>query len=368
MSRVLISGYIGFNNSGDEGILMAITQHLRALAPDLEITVLSRRPAETQRLYGTRAVHRFSPPAVVAAMACTDLLISGGGSLIQDVTSTRSLYYYLGIIELARRMGKKVVVYANGIGPVLRPMNRALTSRVLSGVDLITLRERGSLVELEGLGVVGPRVEVTADPVFGLQPATPAKAREILAGEDVGATGGLKVGVSVRRWQGLEGWAGAVAAVADRLVDEHGAQVVFLPMEFPGDVEACRGVAARMRRPAVILRGKYMADEYMALVGELDLLIGMRLHSLIFAARQEVPLVGLVYDPKVRGFLESIGQPAECDVRGLTAGQLAAAVSGALERREEIRQSLKAKVGPLAGLAVRNAELTLELLGRRAER
>ncbi|MGE5560033.1 MAG: polysaccharide pyruvyl transferase CsaB [Chloroflexota bacterium] len=361
MSRILISGYIGFGNSGDEGILMAMTQHLRAAVPSVEITVLSNRPAETEALYGVRAVARFNLAAVSRAIRDADLIINGGGSLLQDRTSSRSLFYYLYIIWRAKLLRKRVVLYANGIGPVRRPLNRRLTARILNSVDLITLRESMSLAELRGLGVDRPPVEVTADPVFGLSPAPPERARELLAAEGVGTRRPL-VGVSVRQWANLETWAEAIAVAADHLIDRHGASVAFIPMEFSADVVVAEAVARRMRNPATIIRGKYIATDCMAIVGQLDLLLGMRLHSLIFAARQQVPLIGIDYDPKVRGLLAELGQPSAGDVASLSAATLIRLADEAMARLPEIRASLQGVTDSLAALARRNAELTANVL------
>ena len=365
MTKALISGYIGFHNSGDEAVLMAIVQDLRAAVRDVDITVLSRRPEETSVSYGVQAVDRFSPAEVWKAVKDCDVLISGGGSLVQDVTSSRSLFYYLGIIWLAKRLGRKVMVYANGVGPVRRPVNRLLTSFVLNQVDLITLRDQASAAELERLGVRRPRILVSADPVFGLRPVAPERADAVLATEGLAGSGsgvGPLVGISVRRWDGLERWGPVVAAAADHLVERHGARIVFLPMEFPGDVEVSRWVASRMHfKGAKVLGGRYLATEYMALVGRLDLLVGMRLHSLIFAARQYVPLVGLEYDPKVRGVLTALGQSVAGDVLSIDTKTLVAAADAALEGEVGSREALSQRLAALERLARDNATLASEL-------
>lgn len=364
--KVLISGYIGFRNSGDEAVLMAIIQDLRSVWPDVDITVLSRRPEETSASYSVHSVDRFAPGAVLTALRACDMLISGGGSLVQDVTSNRSLFYYLAIIWMAKRLGRKVFVYANGVGPVRRPLNRLLTSRVLNRVDFITLRDQTSAAELKRLRIRRPRILVTADPVFGLRPAPVERIDGIFKSEGLavadGSAAGPLVGISVRRWEGLERWGLVIAAAADHLVERYGARIVFLPMEFPGDVAVSDWVAGRMRHPARVLTGRYMATEYMGLVGRLDLLVGMRLHSLIFAARQGVPLAGLEYDPKVRGVLEAIGQHVAGHVDTIDAGALITAVDAALERGDEARRAISARLGDLEHLARQNAALAVELL------
>jgi polysaccharide pyruvyl transferase CsaB len=305
---------------------------------------------------------------VTQAIREADLVINGGGSLLQDRTSSRSLYYYLFIIWQAKLLGKQVVLYANGIGPVNGPVNRRLTRGILNQVDLITLREPTSLAELRTLGVNRPPIEVTADPVFGLSPASPERARQLLRA--AGAPEGRPlIGISVRQWPGQERWGAAVAAAADHLALRHGAAVVFIPMEFPGDVVMADEVARQMRQPATIMRDKLIATDCMAVIGELDLLLGMRLHSLIFAGRQQVPLVGIDYDPKVRGLLSLLGQPSAGSIESLRAEEMIELVDSAMARLPAIRQSLSGSTDRLADLARRNAELTTRVLsGARRQR
>ena len=115
----LISGYYGFGNSGDEAILQAVYANIQSVMDgNVEISVLSNEPEETRRRYGYHTTHRFHFRSVLQAIRKCDVLVSGGGSLLQDRTSTRSLLYYLSIIYLSELMGKKVMLYANGIGPV----------------------------------------------------------------------------------------------------------------------------------------------------------------------------------------------------------------------------------------------------------
>lgn len=366
MNKVLISGYIGFRNAGDEAILAAITRDLKVFCPEVEITVLSRDPARTQRIHGVRAVNRFDPWSVFREIAATDLLISGGGSLLQDVTSSRSLYYYLSIIFLAQRLGKKVALYANGFGPITRSYNRALVTRVLDTVDLITLRDETSGEEVSKLALRRARVVVTADPTFSLEPAEPGRIDAILAAEGVPTDRPL-AGVAVRRWKSWDHYRSVIAETADTLARKHGTGILFIPMETPGDVGVAEEIAGDMKSPASILRGEYLAAEYLGIIGRLSLLLGMRLHSLIFAARQGVPMVGLTYDPKVENFLRSLGQPSAGDVRRLRTAELIAFTEGVLARREALRQDLLAKASTLRDKARESARLIAELLRSEGE-
>ncbi|MEG2583986.1 MAG: glycosyltransferase, partial [Oscillospiraceae bacterium] len=105
---VMISGYYGFNNSGDDSILRAIVDSLLEIKPDIDIIALSKNPTETESIYGIKSIHRFNVFRIFWRLLHTKLLISGGGSLIQDITSDKSLAYYLGIINIAKLAGAKV--------------------------------------------------------------------------------------------------------------------------------------------------------------------------------------------------------------------------------------------------------------------
>ena len=141
MYNILISGYYGFDNIGDESILRTLVTSLRERIPDCSLTVLSHDPAATREKYGVEAVERMSPLAIARAVRRCDMLISGGGSLLQDVTSSKSLHYYLAIIRFAQLLGKKVFIYSQGIGPIEKDADRRATARALRRADGIVVQD-----------------------------------------------------------------------------------------------------------------------------------------------------------------------------------------------------------------------------------
>ena len=179
MGNVLLSGYYGFGNIGDEAILTSTINALRKARPDLNLIVLSQHPDETSHTYNVESYHRMSITEVTTAMKKSDLVIFGGGSLLQDATSFRSLLYYLSIINLAHIYKKPVIVYANGIGPIRSRLGRVLTKRALETVEAITVRDAESRDELIEMGVTKD-IEVTADPAFLLEPSPDYVVDEIL--------------------------------------------------------------------------------------------------------------------------------------------------------------------------------------------
>ncbi|MBR5870137.1 MAG: glycosyltransferase, partial [Clostridia bacterium] len=178
---ILFCGYYGFGNMGDDSLLSAIVANLRKENPHVKLTVMSKNPRETARIYGTDAVNRFSPFAVIGAMRRSKVLIFGGGNLLQDGSSARSLFYYTWILKMAKRCGCKIMVYANGIGPLHLEKSKRAAAEALSLSDIITLREHDSMRECAALGVACDNIRLTADPAFTLKEADTAAVDEICA-------------------------------------------------------------------------------------------------------------------------------------------------------------------------------------------
>jgi len=311
LSRIVLSGYYGFHNVGDEAILEATLRLFRRYRPGLEVVVLSGDPEHTRRSYDVAAVHRGNLPAVVRVLRQATLLVSGGGGLLQDVTGWRSVPYYLGIIKLAMLLGVRVAVFAQGIGPMERRLNRRLVKQVLSRVDWISVRDPASLDLLKELGV-SRAVELAADPVFTLEP--PALPEVERCRSEYGLRrekGRPLVGISLRRLPGGDddaAFIGLARAACLFLEQQMGARLLFLPFQKKEDLEAGHAVFSGLSPGHIIIEKNMPPREMLSLVAGLDLLFAMRLHALIFAAVCGVPFVGMPYDPKVSAFLRLMGE------------------------------------------------------------
>lgn len=361
MPRVVISGYYGFHNSGDEAMLHAMLQALKAAVPGLEATVLSRDPAYTSRQFGVRSVMRDNLGQVWRALKEADLLISGGGGLLQDVTGPKSVIYYLSVVAMAKLLGRPVFFYAQGFGPVNTALGKKLVRLVANRVNAITVRDPDSREELAALGVTRPPIEVTADPVLGLDPARVdiARGREMLS--KLGLSSDPVVGISVRPWKNARNYLAVLARAADDLTAA-GWQVLLVPMHYHVDLGCCREVVARMSGPAFILEENVDYLDIMSLTANLDLAIGMRLHFLIFSSLFGVPIIGIPYDPKVNRFLQSVGLPPGLDAEQLEYRELSARLAQVLKDRVKLGSRLRERVAPLQKEALKNAELVAELL------
>jgi polysaccharide pyruvyl transferase CsaB len=348
---VVISGYYGFRNAGDEAILAALIDGLR----EATLVVLSGAPELTRREHGVEAVRRDDPAAVLAALHGADLVISGGGSLLQDTTGPGSIPYYLGIVAAARALGRPVMIYSHGVGPIRSAWGRACL-RVLDGVALITTRDEESASLLRACGVHRPVVEVTADGALAL----PRPARGSL--HPVLPPGGRPlIGFAVRAWNRghhLE----VLSRAADRIVERLGGTVVLLPLQRPGDLEASRRVAAHMSHPAWIIDAEFPPRDWPRVFAGLDGLVGMRLHALIFAALAGVPFVAISYDPKVDHFVQSLGAGPALPLDAVTPEGLADAVEVAWTPSPAVRFRLESRLETLQARARRNIELARSLL------
>jgi len=368
---IVVSGYYGYNNSGDEAVLHAIVTALRAEARETgveaDIVVLSGDPAATARLHGVKAAHRMRPLAVLGALLRADALVSGGGSLLQDVTSAKSMAYYLAVIRMALLLRKPVYVYAQGIGPIRnRDRFGPWIRSAFRASRYVSVRDEESKALLEAIGVPAERVEVVPDPVMGLGDAQAAAAGTAIgasAARDGASSAGAgsvrdgrgpsdgdasvsperseresarpspRIGVSVRYWredrQELETIAQALAAVIRR---EPAARVELLPFHLPSDREASAYVAERMaahgvpRERVAVHSGTEHPAHMLEAVSSCDAVVGMRLHSLIYAAAAGVPPIGVSYDPKIDQFLKRLGETPAGSTDELKADELAEAV------------------------------------------
>ena len=323
---VVICGAYGRGNAGDDAILEAILQEMRAIDPDMPITVLTKDPKATRLTYRVRTAGRMDVLTWKKAMRHAGLYINGGGSLIQDVTSRRSLWFYLHNIQAAHKAGCKVQMYGCGIGPVLREQHRKLAASVLNAsVDVITLREPDSLKELQSMGVTKPEILLTADPALTLPAASEDEIDSVLLRAGI-PPHGKYLCFALRNWKGFEDKAPLFAQAAKYAYETYGLTPVFAAVEKHLDPVAGRLAATGLDIPHYFLDDAGSAGTIIGALSRMQAVVSMRLHALIFAAGQGIPLAGVVYDPKVSAFLRYIGQENFLDLDALTADALKAMI------------------------------------------
>ncbi len=363
--RVLISGYYGFGNIGDEAILAGLIAGFRELAPHAELIVMSGNPASTTAEHGVIAVPRDLRTARREARA-SDLVVSGGGGLLQDVTSWRSPLYYLAVMHLAHAARRPVAFVGQSVGPLRRAVIRWAVGRVLRGVDVFAVRDRLSLDELRNLAVARG-AEVTADLAFLMPPPT---AEEITAARKKAGLSDAGQPVAIVSLRSAPGRADSAAVSAQlgeaigRACRRVGLRSVLVALHPGQDAQIARRAAGAMACQCHVVQAELSTRDMLALVASGDLVVGMRLHSLVFSALAAVPLVAISYDPKVDGLLDQLDLEPAAAVVEFDPKRLEAAIEQTWEARSQVSTRLAERLSPLRAAALRNVELAVEALKR----
>ncbi|MNB85939.1 colanic acid biosynthesis protein [compost metagenome] len=374
--KIIISGYYCFSNSGDEAVLQSILNALhrqsQAAGITIEPVVLSIDPEWTTAAYGVKAVHRMKLGEVRQAISESAGLISGGGSLLQDVTSSKTIPYYLGIIKLAQLMGKPTFIYAQGIGPVNRKLFHPLIKSVFRKCAYVSVRDAQSRQLLQSMGL-GENVQIVPDPVMGLELPDGGGQKGAARGPTAEAAPSLKtVGISVRYWEESRQELNAIAEGLLKACSKTPLHLSFLPFHLPLDNEASRYMMRRLEKEVAALGGSVSLCEdtlhpqhMLREVAACDALIGMRLHSLIYAAGRRVPLMGVSYDPKIDHFLERIRCKPVGSTTTLDSGKVAAELLLLLEQGEAWKQEREPLIAALVDEAEAPARRIVEYLCRK---
>ncbi len=272
MARILLFGYYGFGNFGDELLLASIKQNLS----DHDLTVVSGNCEHTEKLHQLKAISRkqfwLNPGSY-------DLFLVGGGSILQNTTSNRSLIYYLGAVKRAQQLGMDVYLMAQGLGP-LKGIWPQMALKSLKGIPL-TVRDKQSLTIAQNCGL---EAELVADLALSYS-NYPLKKQ------------GKTIGIALRDELGFNFF-----SQLDWLLDDN--KEIRLFAFHNRDYELCLKVARLLPNAHSVKMEKLQDLEYFS---DLELLWGMRLHSLIVATAMGIPALGISYDPKVTAFCEEAG-------------------------------------------------------------
>lgn len=281
--KISISGYYGFDNFGDEGILGILVQNLKEI--DSDITVYSSKPEKTSKRYGVKSINTFDYLKVLNNIGNADILISGGGSLLQDSTSIKSLLYYLWVIFMALAYKKKVIIFAQGIGPINNPFARFLTKILLKKTNLISVRDEKSLFLLRGWGL---SPELVVDPMWNL---------DLSPKEPLG-----RIGIQLRQWKTLTD--DFILSLARNVAEKYSEKEIYIySFQDSQDFEVCKKFQNYLSlmnndiKATLIYQrtNKEMVDSFR----NLDALIAMRYHACLLAIKYGIPTLPISYDQKV---------------------------------------------------------------------
>lgn len=351
--QILLAGYFGFDNAGDEALFESEVETFRRLEPNCRIRALVQDPSSAQRLE-VEAVPRKDLKAVWRALRASDLFVLGGGGLFQDSTGPNSVVYYGGLLLMAKLAGCPSIFFSQGYGPIQSRALKWLTRQALRLPRLLTVRDQESRDELVGLGLSQERVHVTADPALLLSPLEPNDMRAILGEEDLMkelgrselpngqlSSAGPLVGVTVRPWPGLS--LEELGSALKQFREETSARYLLLPFQPERDLEPSRRLVELLDGEARLLERPLNPRALTGILASCDMVIGMRLHSLILATVGNPPLYGLSYDPKVERFCKRAGA-LSCRIEEISSRRLLREWNHLLQGRKSQRESQRKAV------------------------
>lgn len=360
--KILLSGYFGFGNIGDEAILEAEVQELRRQCPEVSLSVLCDNVERAAELKLT-AYSRMELGRVIEALKANTLLLSGGGGLLQDSTGRGSVVYYGGLMFLARLLKRPTFMCCQGIGPLKTSLGRTLAGWFTSCATEAQVRDEESLKELQSIAPQLP-VKLAADPVFLLQPASRQELEKLLQEQHIDLSIPSVV-VAVRNWDGfqVDEFANVLIAFAKFLEESENCRIRYVCVPFQPSVDGPLAVQLSSRLGGQSCVWSHTSPSMLqALLGHpgVEMIVGMRLHSLIFAASQLQPFVGLSYDPKVARLCERCGA-RYMNLSAFTAADFISLLQSVWQDRQKMRVSLQEKIEPMRELARQAVARALEL-------
>lgn len=303
--NVVISGYYGFGNFGDEAILRVIVDKIKSLDEKISITVLSKNPSITSKRLNVDSIDRMRIFDIIKCMSNSDLFISGGGSLLQDKTSALTIYYYLMLILLGNIFSKKCFIFANGVGPIGWPVNRLLTRMILKNVDYITVRDENSQKLLKSLKI---NSELTQDPVWlGLNKNSTEKIIEKYELNSSKST----IGINIRPWADINILEIDLLAKAINHNFSQNTQILLMPVHYHFDKPASEDLFNLLKTlnphlDVVLIDEDLPPEAWAGLMDYCNSIIAMRYHVIMLAATLNKEIFAISYDPKVIALSETL--------------------------------------------------------------
>jgi polysaccharide pyruvyl transferase CsaB len=358
LAHLLLAGYFGSGNLGDDAILLGFAHNL---GPGFELTVMSGSPEETFRHHGLRSIPRKDFKAFDEALKSCDALVFPGGSIFQDVTSLKSIAYYGQLVKKAKAAGKKVFLLAQGVGPVTRFFGRRIAASSFACADVVTVRDPASAAALKELGVkTNPRV--TADMAFLLQPPTNDE------GENAFAVGNMTtVGLVPRAWGKDKKAVPKLFGDLAKLLFQANMMPVLIELD-QSDDETILQISKMQGGKVPDIRKLRSPSQVQQRMSRMGAVISMRLHGGILAASVGVPSFMVSYDPKVTAFAKMLEMGSAPDINGLTAQRLFENFMAFHKDRERNLKILARKRDELTASARQNIEIVRESLSMAPQR
>ncbi len=292
--RFVLSGYFGFKNFGDEAILSVLVKKLQN--DGHRITIISSDPQYTKKQFRhIRSVYTFKFQDIIGAIAKSNILVSGGGSLLQDVTSLKSLIYYLLIISIGLLLRKKVIIFAQGIGPIKSKIGQFLTKNILKHCNYVSVRDEKSLQLLNSWEI---KADLLCDPIFSTQTDCTEKNNTLA--------------IQLRDFKTMND--DFIDRLAQKVAQDFSDKdVEIYSFQDAIDKNICEKFekALKMLKPEIktTLYTGLTNDEIIQKLSKAQYLIAMRFHAIIIGLISRVKVLSINYDIKVEKISKEFGIP-----------------------------------------------------------
>lgn len=354
---ILISGYYGFNNFGDDMVARTLITELKKAHPQLEMCVLSRNPKSTAVSLGVDSMDRYSFLKLFKIIKNSEIYAYGGGTLLTDITSRKSLQYYTTTLMYAKRHGLKTAIIANGLGPFIHKSSEKAVCKILDKVDTLAFRDYNSFEYAKRLSSkVDPYL--TADLALLFEPSNEAvKSIEAFLASNSLAKGNYFV-VSLREWKNIpRDYTSTIASACDYIAEKYGLTPVFVPLQPSKDTRISEEVCMKTKTYSVVAYSVNDVDNVCALIQNSGFTLAMRLHPLIYSYSASIPFLGLSYDEKVSSFIKEVERNDYLDVADITLPPLKEMIDKAFSEKRSY-DSLET----MMERSKKNIELISELL------
>lgn len=317
--KIFVIGYYGSHNLGDEFLLYETLKVLGKRFDKSDITALSYSAKDTMRIHGVKSVSRNSVFKIMKTIRQSDVVIGGGGSMLQNVTSNKSLFYYLWLLNYATLKKKSVALIGNGIGPIRGKLQSKLSKNILKKLDYIHLRDDKSYEWLKD------EVKIKMDPGVDLALKAEIECKD---------KWGKKLYINLREWKNSNLLVNLFLEFKTYL-EKEGYEVEYIAMQKGNDdiIMSTLGKVSTFESPEKLLK----------VLKTGDIVIGMRLHFLILASNYGIPFIGLSYDPKVAYYCELFNQPYFDDFTSIKIDDLIKIFKVQTRNQNQIQSDMKAK-------------------------
>ena len=327
---------------GDEAILFSEVQLLSRYQEKIQLIIPSFDPPATKKMLESfagniQSIFRLGSKTkffrtefgrLFRAYQNVDLVLIGGGGMLQDAYNWYTIPYFSFYALLGKLFGKPTLFYNVGVGPINYKFSQRFLSVLGRCLDRFIVRDLFSKSELEDCGVPSNKIKVGADPVFALPVALPGGSKKFLINTSLHDK---LLGIAVREvahWRDLD--YGRLARLFDNVANYLDAKVIFLPFgnytnQFlgskvtePRDLAVSQKIADLMRTKSFVVDTHNVEPrEMLSAIRQLDFFVGMRLHSLIMAAASSVPFIALGHaqDSKLLYLIKNLGLSEEWFVK-----------------------------------------------------